>query len=82
MIRLTLIVCATLLAAVCLGAGAAAPARAGSPDTEMRQAVMALRGLIDREGAARFFKYPLPASVRAGQLRGSGGRPTPGPARA
>ena len=32
---------------------------------------MALRGLIDREGAARFFKYPLPASVRAGQLRGS-----------
>ena len=37
MFRRTLILGATLLAAVCLGAGAAAPARAASPDTEMRQ---------------------------------------------
>ena len=38
MIRRTLILGATLLAAVCLGAGAAAPARAASPDDEMREA--------------------------------------------
>jgi hypothetical protein len=44
MIRLTLVLCAALLAAACVGAGAAAPARAASPDDEMRQAVMALRG--------------------------------------
>jgi hypothetical protein len=69
--RLTLILSAALLTAYCLGAGAAAPAGAASPDDEMRQAVMALRGLIDREGAARFFRYPQPTAVRPGHLRGS-----------
>jgi hypothetical protein len=71
MIRLTLILCAALLAAACIGAGAAAPARAASPDDEMRQAVMALRGLIDREGAARFFRYPQRTALRPGHLGGS-----------
>ena len=71
MIRLTLIFCAALLAASVVGAGAAAPARAASPDDEMRQAVIALRGLIDRAGAERYFTYPRPASVRAGRLGGS-----------
>ena len=37
----------------------------------MRQAVIALRGLIDRAGAERYFTYPRPASVRAGRLGGS-----------
>jgi hypothetical protein len=63
-----LILCAALLAVVCLGAGAATPARAASPDDEMREAVMALRGIIDREGAARFFRYPRPAALRPGNL--------------
>ena len=62
--RTTLILGVTLLAAVWLGAGAAAPARAASQDDAMRQAVMALRGLIDRQGAARFFEYPTSREVR------------------
>ena len=32
---------------------------------------MALRGLIDREGAARFFKYPRPPPSAPGSLGGS-----------
>ena len=70
-IRLTLILCAALVAALCLGAGAAAPARAASPDEQMADAVMALRGLIDREGAERYFTYPRRTSVRPGKLGGS-----------
>lgn len=89
MIRRTLIVGATLLAALCLVAAAAAPARAASPEAQMRHALMALRGLIDREGAARYFTYPRPSSVRAGHLGGSwwpldpwtGARMTPGTGR-
>ena len=64
--RTTLIFGITLLAAVCLGAGAAAPARASAQDDAMREAIMALRGLIDREGAANFFEYPTRLEVRAG----------------
>jgi hypothetical protein len=71
MIRRTLILGATLLAAVCLGAGAAAPARAASPDAQMRQSLLVLRGLIDREGAARYFAYPAKSTVRYGHLGGS-----------
>ncbi len=70
-IRLTLILCAALLAALCLATGAAAPARAASPDEQMADAIMALRGLIDREGAERYFMYPRRASVRPGKLGGS-----------
>jgi hypothetical protein len=68
MIRRTLILAAALLAAACLHAGAAAPARAGSADDQMRDGIMALRGLIDREGANRFFQYPARSSVRPGRL--------------
>ncbi len=64
--RTTLILGVTLLAAVWLGAGAAAPARASTQDEAMRQAVMALRGLIDRHGAAHFFEYPTRREVRNG----------------
>ena len=86
MIRRTLILCAVLLAAVCLGAGAAAPARAASPDAQMRGAIMAIRGLIDREGASSYFTYPARPNVRAGRLGGAwwptdpwtGARLTPG----
>ncbi len=70
MIPRTLIIGAALLVAVCLDAGAAAPARAGSPNQQMREGIMALRGLIDREGAARYFKYPTRSSVRPGRLTG------------
>ena len=69
--RLTLILAALLLTAVCTGAGAAAPARAASPNEEMKAAVLALRGLIDRAGAERYFEYPRRASVRPGRLAGS-----------
>jgi hypothetical protein len=68
MIRRTLILFTVLVAAVCLDAGIAAPARAASPDSEMREAIMALRGLIDREGAADFFTYPTTSNVRPGHL--------------
>lgn len=71
MIRRTLILCAVLITAVCLGAGAAAPARAASPDAQMRDALMAIRGLIDREGATRYFTYPTRDRVRAGRLGGT-----------
>jgi hypothetical protein len=89
MIRRTLILCAVLLTAVCLGAGAAAPARAASPNTQMREALMAIRGLIDREGASRFFAYPATSSVNADHLGGAwwpvdpwtGARMTPGAGR-
>ena len=85
MIRRTVILCAVLLTAVCLGAGAAAPARAASRDAQMREAIMAIRGLIDREGASRYFTYPTRSAVRAGGLGGwwptdpwTGARMTPG----
>ncbi len=71
MIRRTLMLGTALLAAACLGAGASAPARAASANDEMRQAVMALRGLIDREGAAHFFVYPRRSSVVPGHLGGT-----------
>lgn len=64
--RTTLILGVTLLAAVWLGAGLAAPARASTQDDAMRQAVMALRGLIDRQGAAHFFEYPTRREVQNG----------------
>jgi hypothetical protein len=72
MIRLTLIFAVALLAAASIGGGAAAPARGASPNDEMRAAVLALRGLIDRAGAERSFKYPRSAAVRPGRLAGSG----------
>jgi hypothetical protein len=68
MIRRILILAAALLAVAFIGAGAAAPARAASPNDEMRAAVLALRGLIDRAGAERYFEYPKRTSVRAGRL--------------
>lgn len=37
----------------------------------MRAAVLALRGLIDRAGAERYFVYPRRASVQPGRLAGS-----------
>jgi hypothetical protein len=70
MIRRTLILGAALLAAVCLSAGAPAPARA-TADDDMRQAIMALRGIIDREGAGHYFTYPRASSVRPGRLGGT-----------
>ena len=86
MIRRTLILCAVLVTAVCLGAGAAAPARAASPNAQMRDALLALRGLIDREGAAEYFTYPARSQVHPGRLGASwwpsdpwtGGRMTSG----
>jgi hypothetical protein len=69
--RATLILGVTLLAAVWMAVGAAAPARAASPDDAMREAVMALRGIIDRQGAARFFEYPTRREVRDGGGLGS-----------
>jgi hypothetical protein len=69
--RTTLILGVILLAAVWLGAGAAAPARAASTDDAMREAVMALRGIIDRQGAAHFFEYPTRREVRDGGGLGS-----------
>ena len=69
MIRRTLILGAALLAALS-GAGAAAPARAASPNGEMREGIMVLRGLIDRRGAAHFFTYPRASAVRPGRLGG------------
>ena len=66
--RTALILGVALLAAIWLGAGAAAPARASAVNTQMRDAIMALRGLIDREGAADFFIYPAKSDVRAGHL--------------
>jgi hypothetical protein len=71
MTRLKLIFAAALLAAACIGASAAAPARAASANDEMRAAVLALRGLIDRAGAERYFEYPRRSSVRPGHLAGS-----------
>jgi hypothetical protein len=71
MIRRTPIICAALLAVVFLGAGAAAPARASSPNAQMREALMAVRGLIDRAGAAAFFTYPVESRLRAGELGSS-----------
>jgi hypothetical protein len=68
MIRRTVIIGAALLAAVLLSAGATAPARASSPNAQMRDALMAVRGLIDRAGAAAFFTYPLESRVRPGDL--------------
>ena len=64
--RTTLIIGVTLLATAWLGAGAAAPARASTQDDAMREAVMALRGIIDRQGAAHFFEYPTRREVRDG----------------
>ena len=69
--RTALILGVVLLAAIWLGAGAAAPARASTANTQMRDAIMALRGLIDREGAADYFTYPTKSNVRAGHLADS-----------
>ncbi len=69
LIWLTLIFTATLTAASWVAA--AAPARAASPDKQMRQAVLALRGLIDRKGAQNHFTYPGPATVYPGRLAAS-----------
>jgi hypothetical protein len=71
MIRPLLIFAAAVLAVGCIGAGAAAPSRAASPNDEMRAATLALRGLIDRTGAERYFTYPRRSSVRPGRLAGS-----------
>jgi len=64
--RTTLILGIALLTAVWLGAGAGTPARASGGDASMREALMALRGIIDREGAAHYFAYPGRREVRAG----------------
>ncbi len=71
MIRRTLILGVALVAALLLGAGAAAPARASSPDQQMRDALLAIRGMIDRQGAARWFEYPTRSTVRYLHLGGS-----------
>jgi hypothetical protein len=63
--RTILVFGVALLTAVWLGAGAAAAARAGTHDA-MRASVMALRGIIDRHGAAHFFEYPSRREVRPG----------------
>ncbi len=86
--RTALILGVALLAAIWLGAGAAAPARA-SANAQMRDAVMGLRGLIDRVGAAHYFTYPTRSNVRAGHLDDpwwpvdpwTGGRMRPGASR-
>ena len=70
MIRRTLIFFAALLAATSIGVGATAPTRAASPNDEMRASILALRGLIDRAGAERYFTYPRRSSVRPGRLAG------------
>ena len=67
MIRRTLILGAVLLTTVCLNAGAAAPARAASLNDQMRDGVMALRGLIDRAGGA-LLRVPTRSTVRPGHL--------------
>jgi hypothetical protein len=64
--RSTLILGVAVLAAAWLGAGAATPARATSPDDGMRASIMALRGIIDREGGSRFFVYPTSKELRPG----------------
>ena len=66
--RTALTLAVALLAAAWLAAGAAAPARSASPDDGMQESIMALRGLIDRRGATRFFVYPSRADVRPGVL--------------
>lgn len=63
--RIALISGVALLAAVSLAAGAA-PCRAVTRDDAMREAVMALRGLIDRHGAEHFFEYPRNREVQPG----------------
>jgi len=64
--RTTLVFGVALVACIWLSAGAAAPARATTPDDAMREALMAVRGLIDRQGAAHFFEYPSRREVRQG----------------
>ena len=59
---------ATLLAAALLVAGVATPARADSRNAQMRDGIMALRGMIDRQGAADFFLYPTRSRVSPGHL--------------
>lgn len=68
--RTTRTLAVALLAAAWLGAGASAPARAASPNDQMREALMAIRGLIDRQAAAEFFVYPSRRAVLAGRLDG------------
>jgi hypothetical protein len=84
--RITLTFAVTLLAAAWLGAGATAPARAASPSRQMHEALMAMRGLIDRAAEFHFFVYPSEREVAEGRLGGSwwpadpwtGARMTPG----
>ncbi len=66
--RTTLILGLALLAAVLLCASAGATARATSPDDQMRDGIMALRGLIDRQAGTRFFLYPRARRVQPGRL--------------
>lgn len=71
MIRRIATLTVLLAAGVLLLAGGAPAAGAGTPNDEMRQSILVLRGLIDRAGAARAFSFPLPARVQPGHLGGS-----------
>jgi len=58
-----------IVTGVCLlaVAGAAAPASASTPqDEQMKQAVLVLRGYIDRTGSYAWWVFPKPAEVRRG----------------
>ena len=72
LIRPASILGATVLAATCLAAVAAG---AASPNAQMRQAMLTLRGLIDRRGAERYFTYPKVRTVYPRRLVGSGAWP-------
>ena len=69
--RTTLILGVALFATLLLAASAAAPARASSPDQQMREALLAVRGMVDRQGAERWFEYPTRSTVRYRHLGGS-----------
>jgi hypothetical protein len=58
-----------IVTGVCLPAlaGATAPASAGTPqDEQMKQAILVLRGYIDRTGGYAWWVFPKPAEVRRG----------------
>jgi hypothetical protein len=58
----------TLLVALTLAVCVATPAHAGTRNDEMREAIMALRGIIDRQGAVDFFLYPTRSNVSPSHL--------------
>ncbi len=89
MVRHACAIAAIAAVAACLLTAGAAPVQAASSNTEMRESIMALRGLIDRAGAAKYFQFPSRAMVRPGGLDSTwwprdpwtGARLTPGSGR-